>query len=52
MWVDVVIKAVFLSLMYIRAEREGDWHLHLEAVEAMLPLFYDADHINYVREMD
>ena len=49
MWVDVVIKPVFLSLMYIRAEREGDWPLHLEAVEAMLPLFYVADHINYAR---
>ena len=31
-------------------EREGDWPLHLEAVEAMLPLFYAADHINYARD--
>ena len=50
MWGDVVIKPVFLSLMYIRAEREGDWPLHLEAVEAMLPLFYAADHINYAQD--
>ena len=50
MWVDVVSKPVFLSLMYICVEREGDWPLHLEAVEAMLPLFYAADHINYVQD--
>ena len=31
-------------------EREGDWPLHLEAIEAMLPLFYAADHINYARD--
>ena len=50
MWVDVVIKPVFLSLMYIRAKREGDWPLHVEAVEAMLPFYAADDHIKYARD--
>ena len=32
LWIDCVIKAVFIMMMYIRAEREGDWGLHLVAV--------------------
>ena len=50
LWVDVVIKPLFLCLLYIRAEREGDWPLHLEAVESMLPLFFAANHVNYARD--
>ena len=30
--VNIVIKSVFIMMLYIRAEREGDWPLHLEAV--------------------
>ena len=37
LWVDVLIKPLFYCLLFIRAEREGDWALHLEAVELMLP---------------
>ena len=26
LWVDVLIKPVLLTMMFVRAEREGDWH--------------------------
>ena len=29
LWVDVLIKPVLLTMMFVRAEREGDWPLHL-----------------------
>ena len=32
LWVNIVIKSVFIMMLYIRAEREADWPLHLEAV--------------------
>ena len=32
LWIDSVIRAVFVMMMYIRAEREGDWGLHLVAI--------------------
>ena len=49
LWVDVIIKPLFLCLQFIRAEREGNWPLHLEAVKNMIPLFFAAGHVNYVR---
>ena len=49
LWVDVLIKPMFLSLLFVRAEREGDWPLHLEAVQNMIPLFFAAGHVNYAR---
>ena len=36
-------------MLYIRAEREGDWPLHLEAVKQMMPYFYASGHVNYAR---
>ncbi len=33
----------------VRAEREGDWPLHLWAVEDMLPYFFASSHVNYAR---
>ena len=35
--VDCLLKPVFIMMMYVRAEREGDWPLHLVAVKQMLP---------------
>ncbi len=26
MWVDAFIKPVLIMMLYVRAEREGDWH--------------------------
>ena len=49
LWIDCVIKAVFIMMMYIRAEREADWCLHLTAVKEMLPYFFVAGHANYAR---
>ena len=47
LWLDVVIKPVFIMMLYVRAEREGDWPLHLEAVELMMPYFFASGHVNY-----
>ena len=33
----------------IRADREGNWPLHLHSVQALLPLFAVFDRINYLR---
>lgn len=49
MWVDVFIKPVLITMLYVRAEREGDWPLHLQAVKLMMPYFFAAGHHNYAR---
>ena len=49
LWVECLIKPVFTILRYTRAEREGDWPLHIEAVTEMIPLFFSAGHIHYAR---
>lgn len=49
LWVTCVIQPVFTIMMYVRAEREGDWALHLASVRNMMPLFFAASHINYAR---
>lgn len=49
LWVDCLIKAVFIMMLYVRAEREGDWALHLVTVKAMLPYFLASGHVNYAR---
>ena len=33
----------------VRADREGNWELHLHCVQAVLPLFAGCDRINYLR---
>ena len=37
LWIDGFIGPMLTILLYIRAEREGEWALHLAAVEKMLP---------------
>ena len=49
LWVNVLIKPVFLLMMYVRAEREGELTLHHYAVNQMLPLFFAAGHVHYAR---
>lgn len=49
LWVDCLLKPVFIMVMYVRAEREGEWQLHLVAVKQMLPYFFAAAHVNYAR---
>lgn len=36
-------------MLYVRAEQEGDWPLHLVAVKKMLPYFFATSHVNYAR---
>ncbi len=43
-------------MMYVRAEREGDWRLHMEGVMCMVPYFFEAGHVNhrlyYLRDLE
>ena len=48
MW-KAYMKMVEILLAFIRAEREGNWRLHLEAFTAMLPWLTIYDHTNYAR---
>ena len=36
-------------LLFLRAERDGNWELHLSAFQGMLPLMLWYDHTNYGR---
>ena len=49
LWVDMLIKPVFLIMRFVRAERETDWLLHLEACKQMIPYFFAAGHVHYAR---
>lgn len=49
LWTEMLIKPVFIMMLYIRAERESDWPLHLDAVQQMLPYFFASGHVNYAR---
>ena len=49
LWVENLIKPVFIMMLFVRAEREADWILHLWAVSRMLPYFFAAGHVNYAR---
>ena len=37
LWVENPVKPVFIMMVFVRADREGDWLLHLWAVTKMLP---------------
>ena len=49
-WIQNLIEPVFLMMMYVRAEREGDIGLHLYACRKMIPYFFAAGHWNYARD--
>jgi hypothetical protein len=49
LWLDVLIKPVFIMMSFIRAEREGDWLLHLASVRQTMPYFFAAGHTSYAR---
>jgi hypothetical protein len=40
---------VSLAKDLVRADREGNWQLHIETVEAVLPYFAAFDSTNYLR---
>ena len=37
LWVENLIKSVITMMMFVRAEREADWPLHLWSVKEMMP---------------
>ena len=43
------MEMVAILLGFIRAEREGNWEMHLELFSRMLPYFALFDHTNYAR---
>ena len=49
-WVCNLIKSVLLIVLYVRAEREGEFALHLDVCKKMLPYFFAACHWNYAKD--
>ena len=49
MWVDCFIIPTFLAHLFVRAEREGDWLLHMYCLRRMLPYFFASSYWNYAR---
>ena len=49
MWIRNFIKPVFIMMRFVRAERDGEWLLHLECVREMLPYLYAAGRHNYAK---
>ena len=45
--IENLIKPLLIYLLYARADREGEWLLHLAAVKSMFPCFYAAVHHYY-----
>ena len=43
------IQMVLRMLQFIRAERNGDWELHLITTKQLVPLFFSMDRTNYSR---
>ena len=46
---DNLIDAIQILLLNLRAEREGDWDLHLKSIVSTLPYYAVADKVNYAR---
>ena len=44
LWLDCFVKPVLLAMLFVRAECEADWLLHIVAVQNMLPYFFVAGH--------
>ena len=42
LWIDCLIKPVFLMKLFVNSEREVDWALHLYSERLMMPYFYSA----------
>ena len=48
-WVENIIIHVLIMMIYVRAEREAEWSLHIWAMLQMIPYFFAAGHVNYAR---
>ena len=49
MWVDCFIIPTFVAHLFVRAEWEGDWLLHMYCLRRILPYFFASSHWNYAR---
>ena len=48
LWIAYV-KMVRLMLLFLRAERTGDWEMHLFCINAMIPVFHSGGHLAYAK---
>lgn len=48
-YLEGFLSLVLLLKNLIRADREGNWQLHLKTVQQLLPVFHVFDRINYLR---
>jgi len=49
LWVDNLIKPVFIIMIFVRAEQEVYWPLNIWTVNIMMPFFFYTGHFNYAR---
>ena len=49
-WIKNLVKPVLIMMLFVRAEREGDFLLHYYACKQMMPYFFAASHWNYARD--
>ena len=52
LWVDCLMKPTLLSLIFLHAEWNGDFHLQQHCLKKMLPYFAAASHYNYFRYLN
>ncbi|KAF4524952.1 hypothetical protein B566_EDAN014133 [Ephemera danica] len=48
LWIQY-FELISLVKLFIRAERTGDWELHLSCIASMLPIFHAAGHLKYAK---
>ena len=48
-WINNLIRPVFLMMLFVRTEREGEFPLHLYACCQMIIYFFAAGHVNHAR---
>ena len=51
LWVDCLNRPTLIAHKFIRAQREGDWLLHVHCYQKMLPYFFAAGHWHYTRHI-
>ena len=49
LWIDMLIKPVFMITNFVRVEREPDWLFHLQVCKLMLPYFFSAAYVHYAK---
>ena len=48
-WLKNVVKPVFIMMLFIWAEMEDNWPLHLYATSQMMPYFFASGHVHYAK---